>query len=218
AAPAGFTLDAPAFAQFIWPADGLPIGTYQVFVALTQASNGSVLALDVKPFTYSPRNVFLPMFRKPFDGEAVLSNWFDHDLPFEFVDMNGFTVNFAGELSPFGIDGHNGYDFRMPEGTILRAVADGTVTFAGPETPFVCPALNNQDVSGVSVVVRHRAPNGESIDSSHSHLSRVDVQVGQQVVAGQQIGLSGNTGCSTGPHLHFAAYRVTVTNTGQRTR
>ena len=217
-APAAFTLDAPGFAQFTWPADGLPIGTYQVFVALTQASTGSVLALDVKPFTYSPRNVFLPMFRKPFDGDVALSNWFDHNLPFEFVDTNGVTVNFAGELSPFGIDGHNGYDFRMPEGTVLRAAAGGMVTFAGAETPFPCPVLNNQLVAGLGVNIRHAAPNGQTIDSSYAHMSRVDVQVGQTVVAGQQLGLSGNTGCTTAPHLHFNTFRLNGTNNGQRTR
>jgi murein DD-endopeptidase MepM/ murein hydrolase activator NlpD len=218
-APSGFTVNAPAFTQFTWPADGLPLGTYQVFVALTQASNGNLLALDVKPLTYSPRNLFLPVFRKPFDGEFLyLGNWFDHNLPFEFVDMNGFTVNFAGELSPFGVDGHGGYDFRMPEGTPLCAVADGTVTFAGAETPFVCPALNNQVVSGLVVNVRHAAPNAQSIDSGYAHMSRVDVQVGQHVVAGQQLGLSGDTGCSTAPHLHFNTFRLDGTNNGQPTR
>jgi murein DD-endopeptidase MepM/ murein hydrolase activator NlpD len=216
-APSGFTLSPPGFAQFTWPADGLPIGTYQVFVALTQASNGALLALDVKAFTYSPRNTFLPMFRKPFDGDFRLSNWFDHNLPFEFVDTNGIRVNFVGDLWN-GIDGHNGYDFPMPEGTPILAAADGTVTFAGDSAPAPCPTLNNQIVTLRSVAVRHAAPNGQSIDSGYLHLSRVDVTVGQHVVAGQQIGLSGNTGCSTGPHLHFEAFRVTGTNSGQRTR
>jgi murein DD-endopeptidase MepM/ murein hydrolase activator NlpD len=216
-APPGFTLSVPAFAQFTWPADGLPIGTYLLFVALTHANTGAVLALDVKPFTYSPRNTFLPMFRKPFDGEFRLSNWFDHNLPFEFVDTNGIRVNFAGELWN-GIDGHNGYDFPMPEGTPILAVADGSVVVAGAGSPNPCPILNNQIVVVQSVTVRHTAPNGQSIDSGYLHLSRVDVQVGQHVVAGQQIGLSGNTGCSTGPHLHFEAYRLSGTNSGQRTR
>jgi murein DD-endopeptidase MepM/ murein hydrolase activator NlpD len=214
-APPGFTLNAPAFSQFTWPADGLPVGTYQLFVALAQASNGAVLALDVKPFTYSPRNVFLPLFARPFDGDFDLSNWFDHNVPFEFVDNNGVTINFAGETSPFGIDGHNGYDFRMSEGTPLRAVANGTVTFAGTDTPFACPVLGNQMVAARVVTVRHSRPGGQTIDSGYVHLSRVDVQVGQQVVAGQQIGLSGNTGCSTAPHLHFNTFRV---NGGLRTR
>ena len=217
-APSGFVLSAPAFLQFTFPADGLPPGTYLVFAGLTQASNGGLLALDVKPFTYSPRNVFLPMFRKPFDGDFVVSNWFDHFLPFEFIDTNGVTLNFAGETSPFGIDGHNGWDFRMAEGTPLLAVADGRVTFAGAETPFVCPALNNQVVSGLGVNLRHTAPDGQSIDSSYAHMSRIDVQTGQQVVAGQQLGLSGNTGCSTAPHLHFNTWRLNGTNNAMRTR
>jgi hypothetical protein len=92
------------------------------------------------------------------------------------------------------------------------------VIFAGPQNPFPRPVLNNQVVIALAVTVRHAAPNGQSIDSGYLHLSRVDVSVGQQVVAGQQVGLSGNTGCSTGPHLHFDTFRVNGTNSGQRTR
>lgn len=214
AAP-GFTLNAPVFLQFTWPGDGTPIGTYLLFAALVPHEADGGLGLDIKAFTYSPRNVFLPMFRTPFDGDFALGNWFDHDLPFEFTDTNGFLLTFAGEQTN-GIDGHSGYDFGMPEGTPLLAVADGNVIFAGQGQPFACPTLNNQLVSALAVTVRHGAPNGESIDSSYLHLSRVDVQGGQQVVAGQQLGLSGNTGCSTAPHLHFAVYRVTHTNSGRR--
>jgi hypothetical protein len=99
----------------------------------------------------------------------------------------------------------------MPVGTPLFAVADGTVAVAGPGSPFACPVLNNAVVTGVDVFIEHRvlAPSGEALTlrSRYSHLSRVDVTVGQHVRAGEQIGLSGNAGCSTAPHLHFEVYR-----------
>jgi murein DD-endopeptidase MepM/ murein hydrolase activator NlpD len=66
---------------------------------------------------------------------------FDHDLPFEFADTNGYLVSFWGEKLS-GIDGHNGYDFLVAEGTPVHAAGPGTVSFAGGETPFFCPLLN----------------------------------------------------------------------------
>ena len=59
------------------------------------------------------------------------------------------------------------------------------------------------------VSIRHRTSIAGAFESLYGHLSRVDVTVGSNVRAGQQIGLSGNTGCLSGPHLHFAVYRHT---------
>jgi murein DD-endopeptidase MepM/ murein hydrolase activator NlpD len=50
------------------------------------------------------------------------------------------------------------------------------------------------------------------------HLSRTHVRVGDRISSGQTIGLSGNTGCSTEPHLHFTVWRHTNTNTGSPVR
>lgn len=60
----------------------------------------------------------------------------------------------------------------------------------------------------ISVAVAHTLPGGVSVISHYLHLSRLDVSLGQVVAAGTQLGLSGNTGCSTGPHLHFETYRA----------
>ncbi len=155
----------------------------------------------------------LALFRRPFDSDIPVHNFHDHDLPQEFVDANGYVVTYWGERLPKDVsfDGHEGYDWDMPEGTPLFTVADGTVVIAGPTTPGPCPVLNNAIVQGVSVYLEHRvlAPSGEALTlrSRYSHLSRVDVSVGDIVGAGTRIGLSGNTGCSTAPHLHFEVYR-----------
>jgi len=83
---------------------------------------------------------------------------------------------------------HTGIDIAVPEGTPVRAAASGTVTFAGWYEGF-----------GVLVVIDH----GNGYESYYAHLSKLLVSAGQSVSAGDVIALSGNTGLSTGPHLHF---------------
>ncbi|MDJ0343997.1 M23 family metallopeptidase [Streptomyces sp. H10-C2] len=88
---------------------------------------------------------------------------------------------------------HTGQDFAVPEGTPVRAIGAGTVV----ET--TCG-----DGFGNQIVVQH----GNGYFSQYAHLSLMQVRVGQRVLPGQQIALSGSTGNSTGPHLHFEV-RVT---------
>jgi len=76
---------------------------------------------------------------------------------------------------------------------------------AGAVGPQWC-ALLGTNVTVDEVVIEHDV-GSERIQSAYLHLSSVGVQVGQTVQQGQQIGLSGNTGCSTAPHLHLGAYR-----------
>src|SRR5260221_14782232 len=89
-----------------------------------------------------PGNTVVPLLRAPFEGDFEVGNLFDHDLPFEFEDDNGTMLTFWGERIYPGIDGHNGIDWRMPEGTPLLAATDGKVVRAGPRPPFNCPILN----------------------------------------------------------------------------
>ncbi|MFB7590259.1 M23 family metallopeptidase [Streptomyces sp. NPDC056169] len=88
---------------------------------------------------------------------------------------------------------HSGQDFAVPTGTPVKAAGAGTVVKAGPNGGGDGPAYGN------AIVVKHA--NGTY--SQYAHLSKIKVNVGQKVAAGQQIALSGNTGNSSGPHLHF---------------
>ncbi|NGO78703.1 M23 family metallopeptidase [Streptomyces sp. YC504] len=88
---------------------------------------------------------------------------------------------------------HSGQDFAVPIGTPVESVHAGTVVKAGPNGAGDGPAYGN------AVVIKH--DNGKY--SQYAHLSKVQVRVGQHVNTGQQIALSGNTGNSSGPHLHF---------------
>ncbi|MEU6803503.1 M23 family metallopeptidase [Streptomyces neyagawaensis] len=88
---------------------------------------------------------------------------------------------------------HSGQDFAVKSGTAVFAAHGGTVVKAGGNGAGDGPAYGN------AVVVKH----GNGQYSQYAHLSRVQVKVGQIVKTGQRIALSGNTGNSSGPHLHF---------------
>ncbi|MCW2871736.1 peptidoglycan DD-metalloendopeptidase family protein [Actinacidiphila oryziradicis] len=92
----------------------------------------------------------------------------------------------AGSLWASGY--HTGQDFAVPTGTSVRAIAAGTVVTAGWGGAY-----------GYQVVVRH----SDGMYSQYAHLSSLTVRVGQSVTAGRQLGRSGSTGNTTGPHLHF---------------
>ncbi|WP_435839020.1 transglycosylase family protein [Streptodolium elevatio] len=85
-------------------------------------------------------------------------------------------------------NGHTGEDFSAASGTSVKAVTSGTVVKSGWGGAY-----------GNEVVIKH----ADGKYSQYGHLSSSSVSVGQQVSTGQQIGLSGSTGNSTGPHLHF---------------
>jgi peptidoglycan DL-endopeptidase CwlO len=83
---------------------------------------------------------------------------------------------------------HAGIDMPLPEGTGLRAAASGTVAIAGWVGGY-----------GNYTYIQH----GGGLSTCYGHQSSISVSVGQSVSQGQVIGASGNTGHSTGPHLHF---------------
>src|SRR5262245_18383380 len=93
----------------------------------------------------------------------------------------------------------------MPGGNAVLAAASGQVLQAGQVGPSWCAALNANVY--VNQIILEHAVAGERIQSVYLHLSSVGVQAGQTVLQGQQIGLSGNSGCSTEPHLHFGTRR-----------
>lgn len=98
--------------------------------------------------------------------------------------------------TPFGgYAGHKGADFAMPVGTPVYAAADGVVTRAYTKDSWGYSW-------GYHIKINHR----KNCDTLYAHLSRVLVQEGQQVRQGDLIGYSGNTGNTTGPHLHFELY------------
>jgi len=96
----------------------------------------------------------------------------------------------------YGFPGHEGVDFAVPSGTVIYAAAKGKVTQVVLD--------NGVHPYGTHVRLRHSTEKG-IFETIYAHLSEVlpGVEVGKVVDRGDAIALSGNTGRSTGPHLHF---------------
>lgn len=98
---------------------------------------------------------------------------------------------------------HNGVDFGVPIGTTVKASASGVVAGTG-DTDLDCRRVS----FGRWVLIKFN--NG--LAATYGHLSVINVNAGDKVDAGQIIGYSGNTGYSTGPHLHLSLYVATAVN------
>ena len=135
-------------------------------------------------------------------GAAGGSSGFDgSDVPFIGADgfcspigenwRNVVTSEFGYRRDPFTGErkGHSGMDLAVPTGTSVRAALPGTVTVS----------TYNQGGYGYYVMIDH----GNGLSTLYGHNSQLLARVGQTVEAGDVIALSGSTGRSTGPHLHF---------------
>src|SRR5579871_1646870 len=152
-----------------------------------------------------------PFLTRPYWNFRPISSVFDHCMPTGYYQQDGKVCSVDGTVAlasngadpnfPYGYaitpggtdylyyDGHNGWDIPMPTGTSILAAADGVITYAGWDSYGW----------GNTILIDHQ--NG--FTTRYAHLSSTEVQVGQSVVRGHEIGLSGSTGNSTGPHLHF---------------
>ncbi|MFD0846313.1 lytic exoenzyme target recognition domain-containing protein [Streptococcus saliviloxodontae] len=105
------------------------------------------------------------------------------------IDNGVITTGFNG------YPGHGGVDYAIPQGTPIRAVADGTVKFAGAGAQHSWMTW----LAGNSILIQH----GDGLHSGYAHLSSIATHTGASVKQGDIIGYVGATGMATGPHLHF---------------
>jgi murein DD-endopeptidase MepM/ murein hydrolase activator NlpD len=119
------------------------------------------------------------------DGKSLQTSYLSSPVEFSRV-----TSGFAMRLHPIlhQWKAHLGVDYAGAIGTPVRTVGEGQVEFAGVQNGF-----------GKVVIIRHNSTE----ETVYAHLSRMDVQPGQDVSQGERIGAIGATGWVTGPHLHF---------------
>ena len=111
-------------------------------------------------------------------------------LPSRWPVRGAVNSEFGGRRSPWtkGGEFHSGIDIGAERGTAVHAPAAGTVTFAGIHAEY-----------GLTVIVDH----SEDLRTIYGHLSKITVSLGQKLARGAELGLTGNTGRSSGPHLHY---------------
>jgi murein DD-endopeptidase MepM/ murein hydrolase activator NlpD len=135
------------------------------------------------PMRASPVRAAAPGVHRYPEGASVPAFW-----P---LDVRGFVTR-GQTRSGATAETHPGVDVAVPQGTPIRASGGGTVEAAGADPDY-----------GLFVLLRH--PDG--FQTMYGHASRLVVREGDAVAAGQVIALSGNTGRSTAPHLHFEVRR-----------
>lgn len=164
-----------------WRVSGvLQAGSVLGWVAETAPNGGPLLQRALRlPGTRIPERAGSLFLGLPFVGEFGISQLWGENAAF----YSRYSYEGAALL------GHNGVDFLTPSGTSVLATDTGEVA----QTGFEPGGFGNY------ILLRHSW--GESV---YAHLETSDVQPGQTVGRGAMIGRSGNTGGSTGPHLHFA--------------
>ena len=117
-------------------------------------------------------------------GKAVAA------LPSRWPVRGAVNSEFGNRNSPWnpGIEFHSGIDIRAERGTPIYAPANGSVVLAGTHQEY-----------GNAIILDH----GQDVRSLYGHLSKLNVQPGQRVERGALVGWTGNTGRSSGPHLHY---------------
>ncbi|HAZ1220177.1 TPA: peptidoglycan DD-metalloendopeptidase family protein [Enterococcus faecium] len=192
--------------------------TAQFKLLMWHAPNGQWIATSAYPYTWTQfmnltdintaAQAFVANFERPRDPHPERTTWaqewYDKFKDLEIPVSKGYmkpiadpitvTSEFGWRTSPItgAQEFHNGIDLvNGNPNTPIFASADGEVIVAGDANYF--------DWYGNWTVIKH----ADGMYTGYAHQSRVDVSKGQKVTAGQQIGLMGTTGPSTGEHLHF---------------
>ncbi|MEK7108868.1 MAG: peptidoglycan DD-metalloendopeptidase family protein [Patescibacteria group bacterium] len=162
--------------------------SYQALIAQKRAEEAAFEQALIRlssglSYTFDPARI-------PAIGSGIL-RW-----PLDSVSITQLFGNTAfAQSGAYKGSGHNGIDFRASIGMPVRAALSGTVMEINQGAVKNCQY-------GKWVLVRH----ANGLATLYAHLSNINVSKGQGVATGQVIGLSGDTGYATGPHLHFTVY------------
>jgi murein DD-endopeptidase MepM/ murein hydrolase activator NlpD len=134
-----------------------------------------------------------PFLSWPLEQLVPVTSFFDHGGPFLSRNFGDGVVTYWGRREvdiAFAYNGHDGWDYAAAPPDMALAAADGDVVFAG----------NADDGCATRAVI---LDHGNGYRTLYWHLARVGVELGEHVPRGQPVGMVGESGCVTGPHLHF---------------
>jgi murein DD-endopeptidase MepM/ murein hydrolase activator NlpD len=137
--------------------------------------------------------------------DAVHDDSYEYDLPFEPAQEHLLLQGVGGKFSHTSEPAYYAYDFKMPIGTSVLAAREGTVV----------NVVQKYNEGGINPTLKNRSNyirilHSDGTISEYNHLKQNGAMVknGDYVQKGQKIGLSGNTGYTTNPHLHFSVFKV----------
>ncbi len=164
------------------------------------ATNPSELALSFQETLSEDANTFLRnvvtepdlvhVTQTKISATLALADAFMEAAPTQWPANGRVTSPFGPRLSPFTgkNEFHKGMDISAPIGTPINAPSNGVVIYAGTDPEY-----------GATIIIRHK----RGITTSYGHLDKILVEQGEDVTRGKLIGFVGNSGKSTGPHLHY---------------
>ncbi|NCU42384.1 MAG: hypothetical protein EOM19_06750, partial [Candidatus Moranbacteria bacterium] len=169
--------------QYAWRLDKVEEEIQKVTQEIASIEASKVSRLNFASLPPAKKGLIAYPIRSPFVTQSYgMTN---------YAKSGVYGYNKDGRPNP-----HNGVDFGAPVGTPLYAVADGTVIADGD---------NGRYAYGKWIALQHTI-DGKNFVTLYGHLSKKSVKKGEGVKEGDRIGDMGNTGNSTGPHLHFGVY------------
>jgi len=178
----------------VYAAPDLPLRT--TLAARASSRIAQVMLVD----DFAGGDYELEMDALPGNPDARPDLDFQYRIPFEYARVR-VDQGPGGSFSHNDAQNLHAVDFALPVGTPVLAARAGTVMQV--ESDFEKASLNREKYGGRANFIRILHDDGSMAVYAHLQWEGVQVRVGQRVQQGQRIALSGNTGFSTGPHLHF---------------
>src|SRR5688572_30737649 len=180
-----------------------PVPTQQSMPSVTLTASESIPTLTSTPIPVLLFSTSTPVVCDPLTVEFCITN--GHFLlrrPVKTPANDSVDSTYRyGSTANGTRDPHHGVEFVNKSGTPVYAAADGKVIFAGPDKEAIYSPWKNY--YGNLVVIQHR----NRLFTLYAHLSKIAIQAGQEVLAGDKIGEVGRTGVAIGSHLHFEVRR-----------
>ena len=190
--------------------------TLAVDTAAFRVEGDATVTRTLAPYTSEQAMLLTPLSRGGNAGYSYRLDWTVGDRHADHDDDHVYALPYANGTSHEVLQGHGSsfshrgpehfaVDFAMPEGTPIYAARGGIVALVEESNTIGCAEAGCARFDNYIVILHTDGTTGQ-----YHHLKKdgAFVEIGDSIRPGQRIGLSGNTGLSSRPHLHFAVYRA----------